>query len=165
MNARTVAVREYHYVFCASLPASCQLALRRRCSSLVLRWGSHGAPAVWLGAKGTYPIYPILRRRYLASLSLSRSRVEVRLNAQSGKGDALHFALICLEVKDSPHELCLQPLPQVLIYAPIGIAAFVADFLHRQVGYVALSTRWHRLRTTLELIKSSETQQRSFLMY
>ncbi len=63
---------------------------------------------------------------------------KVRLNAQSGKGDALHFALICLEVKDSPHELCLQPLPQVLIYAPIGIAAFVADFLHRQVGYVAL---------------------------
>ena len=60
------------------------------------------------------------------------------MNAQSGKGDALYFALICLEVKDSPHELCLQPLPQVLIYAPIGIAAFVADFLHRQVGYVAL---------------------------
>ena len=100
--------------------------------------GSHGAPAVWLGARGTYLICPILRRRYLASLSLSRSRVKVRLNAQSGKGDALHFALICLEVKDSPHELCLQPLPQVLIYAPIGIAAFVAVFLHRQVGYVAL---------------------------
>ena len=67
--------------------------------------GSHGAPAVWLGARGTYLICPILRRRYLASLSLSRSRVKVRLNAQSGKGDALHFALICLEVKDSPHEL------------------------------------------------------------
>jgi len=26
----------------------------------------HGAPAVWLGAKGTYPICPILHRRYLA---------------------------------------------------------------------------------------------------
>ena len=26
----------------------------------------HGAPAVWLGAKKTYPICPMLRRRYLA---------------------------------------------------------------------------------------------------
>ena len=62
-----------------------KLALRRRCSSLVLRWGgSHGAPAVWLGAKGTYPICPILRRRYLASLSLSRFIRHFRENA--GKG-------------------------------------------------------------------------------
>ena len=28
-----------------------------------------------------------------------------RIEIGSGKGDALHFALICLEVKDSPHEL------------------------------------------------------------
>ena len=112
----------------------------------------HGAPAVWLNAKRTYPICPILRRRYLASLSLSRSMVEVRLNTQSGKGDALHFALICLDFKDSPHELCLQPLPQVLIYAPIGIAAFVADFLHRQVGYVAsvmLQDKFHSVGVAL----------------
>ena len=34
----------------------------------------HGAPAVWLNAKRTYPICPILRRRYLASLSLSKSK-------------------------------------------------------------------------------------------
>jgi len=34
----------------------------------------HGAPAVWLNAKRTYPICPILRRRYLATLSLSKSK-------------------------------------------------------------------------------------------
>ena len=34
----------------------------------------HGAPAAWLGTKGTYPIHPILRRRYRASRSLSRCR-------------------------------------------------------------------------------------------
>ena len=50
--------------------------------------GSHGAPAVWLGAKGTYPICPILRRRYLASLSLSRSREKLRLYDSGGKGGA-----------------------------------------------------------------------------
>ena len=37
-------------------------------------WESHGAPAVWLGARGTYLICPMLRRRYLASLSLSRNK-------------------------------------------------------------------------------------------
>ena len=47
----------------------------------------HGAPAVWLGAKGTYPICPMLRRRYLASLSLSRSRKGM-ITIGSGKGDA-----------------------------------------------------------------------------
>ncbi|WP_294664620.1 hypothetical protein [uncultured Ruminococcus sp.] len=47
----------------------------------------HGAPAVWLGAKGTYLICPMLRRRYLASLSLSRSRKGM-ITIGSGKEDA-----------------------------------------------------------------------------
>ena len=49
--------------------------------------GSHGAPAVWLGAKGTYPICPMLRRRYLAPLSLSRFRMALLPRQQrNGKG-------------------------------------------------------------------------------
>jgi len=35
----------------------------------------HGAPAVRLGAKGTYPICPILRRRYLAGFLFQGSFV------------------------------------------------------------------------------------------
>lgn len=31
-----------------------------------IREKCRGAPAVWLGAKRTYPMYPMLRRRYLA---------------------------------------------------------------------------------------------------
>ena len=67
LNARTVAVREYHYVFLRVVAR--KLPARFAASVLVARspiGGSHGAPAVWLGAKGTYPICPILRRRYLA---------------------------------------------------------------------------------------------------
>ena len=67
-------------------------------------------------------------------------------------GGVVAVSDFCLEVKDSPHELCLQPLPQVLIYAPIGIAAFVADFLHRQVGYVAsvmLQDKFHSVGVAL----------------
>ena len=32
----------------------------------------------------------------------------------------------------------MQPFPQVLVYTVIGIAALVADFSDRQVGYVSL---------------------------
>ena len=60
--------------------------------------GSHGAPAVWLGAKGTYPICPILRRRYLAPLSLSRSREKLRLYNSGGKGCAT-VVLLYLELQ------------------------------------------------------------------
>ena len=50
--------------------------------------GSHGAPAVRLGAKGTYPICPILRRRPPYGLSLSRIIRHFRVIA--GKGVS-HF--------------------------------------------------------------------------
>lgn len=48
----------------------------------------HGAPAVWLNAKRTYPICPILRRRYLASLSLSKSK-QGQVNRQRKGGRCL----------------------------------------------------------------------------
>ena len=48
----------------------------------------HGVPAVWLGAKRTYPICPILRRRYLAALSFSRSKNKVLLSMQAERGNA-----------------------------------------------------------------------------
>ena len=47
----------------------------------------HGVPAAQLGAKGTYPICPMLRRRYLAPLSLSRFRMALLPRQQrNGKG-------------------------------------------------------------------------------
>ena len=74
LNARTMAIREYHYVSCVSSPISCYTYFTARCWSLIPCEGSHGALAVWLGARGTYLICPMLRRRYLASLSLSRNK-------------------------------------------------------------------------------------------
>ena len=144
LNARTVAVRKYHCIFCVSSPASRYTCFPARCWSLGCPGGDNLTRiASWrtrrmARRKRNVSDLPYAAPPLSCGLSLSRSRVKVRLNTQSGKGDALYFPLICLEVKDSPHDLCLQPLPQVLIYAPIGIAAFVADFLHRQVGYVAL---------------------------
>ena len=57
------------------------------------RVGSRGAPVARLGAKRTYPICPILRRRYLASLSLSRN-VRGRILYACGKGWAQAHVLI-----------------------------------------------------------------------
>ena len=71
---------------------------RRRCWSLGYPNGEippgmrHGAPAAWLGTKGTYLICPMLRRRYLASLSFSRYK---RQKYAKRKGEE-HFAFISL---------------------------------------------------------------------
>lgn len=50
-------------------------------SAFPYREKCHGAPAARLGTKGTYLICPILRRRYLPSRSLSRSRNKARLQS------------------------------------------------------------------------------------
>ena len=55
--------------------------------SLALNRG-HGAPAAWLGAKGTYLICPILRRHYLAPLSLSRCSRFTHRQGKAWKGEA-----------------------------------------------------------------------------
>ena len=84
-NARTVAVREYHYIFCVSSPISCYTYFRRsvyRSASLCGKEKRHGALNLWLGAKGTYLICPILRRRYLAGFLCQRAK---GWNEQSAK--------------------------------------------------------------------------------
>ena len=93
LNARTVAVRKYHCIFCVSSPASRYTCFPARCWSLGCPGGDNltriasCAPTVWLGAKGTYPICPMLRRRYLAPLSLSRFRMALLPRQQrNGKG-------------------------------------------------------------------------------
>ena len=74
---------------------------RRRCWSLgnpgreVPPGLRHGAPAAWLDAKGTYLICPMLRRRYLASLSFSRFK---RQEYAKRKGvEHFAFLLLCLK--------------------------------------------------------------------
>ena len=91
--------KEYHYVFCASSPTSCcacfpesVLIARQSGAGKSRREWRHGAPAAWLDAKGTYLICPMLRRRYLASLSFSRYK---RQKYTKRKGEE-HFAFISL---------------------------------------------------------------------
>lgn len=63
LNARTVAVREYHCPDCVLSPASCHACFAAPVFVARLFQGSHpvnpkqglGAPAVWLGTVGMYP--------------------------------------------------------------------------------------------------------------
>ena len=88
-------------------------------------------------------------------LLIQRVRMTVRLPSMPA------FASCCTSLIRLPiWELLRHPLPIFL------------STLKQKMRWLAmtyfpeiLSTRWHRLRTTLELIRSSETQQRSFLMY
>ena len=73
-NARTMAIRKYHYVSCVFVAHKLLHLFHGAVLVAHSLWESHGAPAVWLGARGTYLICPMLRRRYLALLSLSRNK-------------------------------------------------------------------------------------------
>ncbi|EMB70605.1 hypothetical protein SMU33_04603 [Streptococcus mutans 11SSST2] len=87
LNARTVAVREYHYTFCAFVAHKALTPVLRHDvdhSAFPHKEKRHSAPAVRLGAKGTYPICPILRCRYLAGFLCQGSFVI--FGQQRGKG-------------------------------------------------------------------------------
>lgn len=63
---------------------------RRRCWSLgnpgreVPPGSRHGAPAAWLGAKGTYLICPMTLRRYLACVFVKVRKTELRKAERGG---------------------------------------------------------------------------------
>lgn len=63
---------------------------RRRCWSLgnpgreVPPGLRHGAPAAWLGAKGTYLICPMTLRRYLACVFVNVRKTELRKAERGG---------------------------------------------------------------------------------
>jgi len=87
LNARTVTVREYQYISLCVLAR--KLPRLHYGAVFVARshWGSHGAPAARLGTNRKYPICFILRRRYLPSLSLSKSSFQI-FAAACGKRNA-----------------------------------------------------------------------------
>ena len=85
----------------------------------------HGAPAVWLNAKRTYPICPILRRRSLAPLSFSKNKMAVLLAVKRKRGYKTFYGhaqlFISPKCEDSPHQSCLQPFPYVLVNAIVDV--------------------------------------------
>ena len=104
-----------------------------------------------------YLIYPMLRRRSLASLSLSRFKMAVLPRQQrNGKGgisaSRRRLRLFCVKGKDSHHKFCLQPFLNVAVYAKIDITALVVQLPHGKACYVAaemLQDNFHSVRVAL----------------
>lgn len=73
----------------------------------------------------------MLRRRSLASLSLSRSKMAVLPRQQrNGKGGVKTFhrrlrLFLCSKIEDSHHQFGLQPFPNVVVYTKINISTLV----------------------------------------
>ncbi len=110
----------------------------------------------------------MLRRRYLAPLSLySALKVQNGCAAASaaerkpavwGARESVPPPLIlrrlflCPKGEDSHHQFCLQPFPNVVVYAEIDVPALVVQLPHGEAGYVAaemLQDNLHSVRVAL----------------
>lgn len=59
---------------------------------------------------------------------------------------------LCLKGEDSHHQFCLQPFPNVVVYAKIDVPALVVQLPHGEAGYVAaemLQDNLHGVRVAL----------------
>ena len=72
---------------------------------------------------------------------------------RNGKGGVSasrrRLRLFCIKGKDSHHKFCLQPFPNVVVYAKIDIAALIVQLPHGKTCYVAaemLQDNLHRVR-------------------
>ena len=125
-NARTMAVRKYHYVFCALSPAVCYICFAAwwfaRCLSSRRKVMAH-------------PPYGSAKERirfalYCAAAFLRRFLFKVQngyaaaLAAERKRGvKTFHRRLrlfLCSEIEDSHHQFGLQPFPNVVVYAKVA---------------------------------------------
>ena len=131
LNARTVAVRKYHYVFCALSPAGCypcftvwyfSLAfLLRERSWRTRRMARHkrnvsdlpyAAPPLSCAA-----FFVKVQNGFAAASAAERKRGREKASRRRCG------LFLCLKGEDSHHQFCLQPFPNILVNAIIDIAA------------------------------------------
>ena len=73
----------------------------------------------------------------------SLSRCCDSLNMWNGRGTSITMS-VYLIVQNSPHELRLQPVAHILVYAVINIAVFITHFTGRQVRLSSLRSAAQR---------------------
>ena len=129
-NARTMAVRKYHYVFCALSPASCYTCFaavvlfarfsRRRKVMAHPPYGSAQKERI----RFALCCVAVLLRRFLYQ------RAGGCLAVWNGKGGVKTFhrrlrLFLCSKIEDSHHQFGLQPFPNVVVYTKINISTLV----------------------------------------
>lgn len=76
----------------------------------------------------------MLRRRYLAPLSFSKSKGAVLLAVKRKRGYKTFYGHVQLFIspkcEDSPHQSCLQTFPNILVNAIVDVAALIVELPH-----------------------------------
>ena len=90
---------------------------------------------------------------YCAAFFIKEQGAVLRYGTEKGK-EAFQYrvGLFSPKSEDSPHQFCLQPFPNVVVYAKIDIAALVVELPHGKTCYVAaemLQDHFHSVRVAL----------------
>lgn len=132
-NARTMAVRKYHYVFCALSPASCYTCFaavvlfarfsRRRKVMAHPPYGSAQKERI----RFALCCAAVFLRRFLCQGS---KWLCCRISSGTEKGGVKTFhcrlrLFLCSKIEDSHHQFGLQPFPNVVVYTKINISTLV----------------------------------------
>ena len=136
LNARTVAVRKYHCIFCVSSPASRYTCFPARCWSLGCPGGDNLTRiASWRTRRMARRKRNVSDLPYAAPpLSCAAFFVKVQngfaaasaAERKRGREKASRRRcglFLCLKGEDSHHQFCLQPFPNVVVYAKIDVPA------------------------------------------
>ena len=164
VHLTTVAVRKYHCIFCVSSPASRYTCFPARCWSLgcpggdnltrIASWRTHrmarrkrnvsdlpyAAPPLSCAA-----FFVKVQNGFAAASAAERKRGREKASRRCG-------LFLCLKGEDSHHQFCLQPFPNVVVYAKIDVPALVVQLPHGEAGYVAaemLQDNLHSVRVAL----------------
>lgn len=150
-NARTMAIRKYHYVFCALSPAGCYLCFTVWYFSLafLLRERSWRTRRMARHKRNVSDLPYTASLFYCAAFFIKEQRVVLRYGTEKGEAFQYRVGLFSPKSEDSPHQSCLQPFPNILVNAIIDIAALVVELPHGKTCYVAaemLQDHFHSVR-------------------
>ena len=178
LNARTVAVRKYHCIFCVSSPASRYTCFPARCWSLgcpggdnltrIASWRTHrmarrkrnvsdlpyAAPPLSCAA-----FFVKVQNGFAAASAAERKRGREKASRRCG-------LFLCLKGEDSHHQFCLQPFPNVVVYAKIDVPALVVQLCDKEAIEVQkilpfLSDTWPLCRIGRAVIRASQSCRQS----
>ena len=155
----------YHCIFCVSSPASRYTCFPARCWSLGCPGGDNLTRiASWRTRRMARRKRNVSDLPYAAPpLSCAAFFVKVQngfaaasaAERKRGREKASRRRcglFLCLKGEDSHHQFCLQPFPNVVVYAEIDIPALVVQLPHGEAGYVAaemLQDNLHSVRVAL----------------
>ena len=173
LNARTVAVRKYHCIFCVSSPASRYTCFPARCWSLgcpgrntparIASWRTRRMARRKRNVSDLpYAAPPLSCAAFFFKVQKWLCCPRQQRNGKGGESESVPpppRLFLCPKGEDSHHQFCLQPFPNVVVYAEIDVPALVVQLPHGKTGYVAaemLQDNLHGVRVALSSVQVSK---------